>query len=120
MSTITKLNSPDQASQKVSTLIDMVTIRQHYKREEKAITKASHSLRPTVRFADLSNIINSATPSTASDTISEPNAISNSLADKELAAVVDNEFIMDSPLPGDDGDVVTRGNRDRFEVEETD
>ncbi|KAF8594843.1 hypothetical protein BDV93DRAFT_458235, partial [Ceratobasidium sp. AG-I] len=39
MSTITKLNSPDRASQKVSTLIDMVAIRQHYKREEKAITK---------------------------------------------------------------------------------
>ena len=34
MSTITKLNSPDRASQKVSTLIDMVAIRQYYKRKE--------------------------------------------------------------------------------------
>ncbi|CEL56164.1 hypothetical protein RSOLAG1IB_11852 [Rhizoctonia solani AG-1 IB] len=34
MSTITKLNSPDRASQKVGTLIDMTTIRQYYKREE--------------------------------------------------------------------------------------
>jgi hypothetical protein len=35
MSTLTKQNSPDRASQKVSTLIDMALIRQHYKREEK-------------------------------------------------------------------------------------
>lgn len=34
MSTITKLNSLDRASQKVSTLINMTMIRQHYKREE--------------------------------------------------------------------------------------
>jgi hypothetical protein len=44
MSTITKLNSPDRASQKVSTLIDMVTIRQHYKREEKRRSLVSLSL----------------------------------------------------------------------------
>jgi hypothetical protein len=34
MSVITKMNSPDRASQKVSTLFDMTLIRQYYKREE--------------------------------------------------------------------------------------
>ncbi|KAG8730820.1 hypothetical protein FRC11_005724, partial [Ceratobasidium sp. 423] len=53
MSTITKLNSPDRSSQKVSTLIDMVTIRQHYKREEVSTKLVTRSLRPAVRFADL-------------------------------------------------------------------
>ncbi|KAF8759953.1 hypothetical protein RHS01_01414 [Rhizoctonia solani] len=59
MSTITKLNSPDRASQKVSTLIDMVTIRQHYRREE-ALTNPL--LRPTVRFADLTPAARILTP----------------------------------------------------------
>ena len=30
---IAKLNSPDQSSRKVATLIDMATIHQHYKRD---------------------------------------------------------------------------------------
>lgn len=41
MSTLTKLNSPDRAAQKVSTLIDMATIRQYYKREENLINLVS-------------------------------------------------------------------------------
>jgi hypothetical protein len=41
MSTITKLNSPDRGSQKVSTLIDMVKIRQHYRREEMLTSSVS-------------------------------------------------------------------------------
>lgn len=41
MSTLTKLNSPDRASQNVSTLINMTAIRQHYKREEKSLTLVS-------------------------------------------------------------------------------
>ncbi|KDN33334.1 hypothetical protein RSAG8_13576, partial [Rhizoctonia solani AG-8 WAC10335] len=53
MSTITKLNSPDRAAQKVGTLIDMETIRQYYKREEALKSLSPRSLRPTVRFADL-------------------------------------------------------------------
>ncbi|KAG8791449.1 hypothetical protein FRC12_009158 [Ceratobasidium sp. 428] len=54
MSTITKLNSPDCAAQKVSTLVDMVAIQQHYKREETQTTQSSRIFRPTVKFVDLS------------------------------------------------------------------
>ncbi|KAG9076711.1 hypothetical protein FS749_011476 [Ceratobasidium sp. UAMH 11750] len=50
---ITKLNSPDRASQKVSTLIDMTTIRQHYKRKEKQNDPSVGSFWPTTWFADL-------------------------------------------------------------------
>ncbi|KAG9125167.1 hypothetical protein FRC07_008716 [Ceratobasidium sp. 392] len=50
MSTVTKLSSPDRGSQHVSTLIDMATIRQHYRREE---ISSLRSFRPTVRFAEL-------------------------------------------------------------------
>ncbi|KAG9121819.1 hypothetical protein FRC07_002067 [Ceratobasidium sp. 392] len=52
MSTMTKLSSPDRAAQHVSTLIDMATIHQHYRREELA-ELSLRSLCPTVRFADL-------------------------------------------------------------------
>ncbi|KAH7338363.1 hypothetical protein B0J17DRAFT_421231 [Rhizoctonia solani] len=62
MSTITKLNSPDRSSQKVSTLIDMATIRQYYKREEALRHLNSRSLRPTVRFADLTPAAQILTP----------------------------------------------------------
>ncbi|CAE6465834.1 unnamed protein product, partial [Rhizoctonia solani] len=62
MSTITKLNSPDRAAQKVGTLIDMTTIRQYYKREEALKSPSSHSLRPTVRFADLTAAAQILTP----------------------------------------------------------
>ncbi|GAB1527885.1 hypothetical protein RhiTH_011073 [Rhizoctonia solani] len=62
MSTITKLNSPDRASQKVSTLIDMVTIRQHYRREEALTNPTTQLLRPTVRFADLTPAAQILTP----------------------------------------------------------
>ncbi|CAE6423375.1 unnamed protein product [Rhizoctonia solani] len=53
MSAITKLNSPDRARQKVSTIINMVAIRQHYRREEALTGSVPRSLRPAVRFADL-------------------------------------------------------------------
>ncbi|QRW16066.1 hypothetical protein RhiXN_04067 [Rhizoctonia solani] len=62
MSTITKLNSPNRASQKVSTLIDMVTIRQHYRREEALTNPTTQLLRPTVRFADLTPAARILTP----------------------------------------------------------
>ncbi|CAE6455390.1 unnamed protein product [Rhizoctonia solani] len=62
MSTITKLNSPDRAAQKVGTLIDMVTIRQYYKREEAVESLSPRPLRPTVRFADLTSAVQILTP----------------------------------------------------------
>ncbi|KAG8774334.1 hypothetical protein FRC12_002043 [Ceratobasidium sp. 428] len=56
MLTLTKLNSPDRASQKVSTLIDMATICQYDKREEDQLLQKSCPLRSTVRFNELPQI----------------------------------------------------------------
>ncbi|KEP46915.1 DUF659 family protein [Rhizoctonia solani 123E] len=72
MSTITKLNSPDRSSQKVSTLIDMATIRQHYKREEACTILPSRSLRPSVCFADLTPAAQILTPDCSSIESEDP------------------------------------------------
>jgi hypothetical protein len=133
MSTLTKLNSPDRASQKVSTLIDMASIRQHYKREESHDSpvglflafiyyihelipfKSSHSLlRPTVRFADLSHaagdVMEPSAPVGASYT--DPTNIEGTLG------WFDTEFVSED-LPFEALPIV-RGNPHHFEVEQTD
>lgn len=53
MSTITKLNTPDRASQKVSTLVDMVAIRQYYKRKENQDSQVSWSIYMHVSYKSL-------------------------------------------------------------------
>ncbi|KDN45112.1 hypothetical protein RSAG8_05027, partial [Rhizoctonia solani AG-8 WAC10335] len=102
MSTITKLNSPDRSSQKVSTLIDMATTRQHYKQEEARTILPPHSLRPTVRFADLTPVAQMLTPDYSS---------------------VESEDPAESAYSGSQGDVHERtimGSRYYFEVQRED
>ncbi|KAG8710566.1 hypothetical protein FRC08_016996 [Ceratobasidium sp. 394] len=111
MSTITKLNSPDHASQKVSTLIDMVTIPQHYKREENRNSLSSRSLRPTARFADLAQSISGVN-------------ISNEAAPKENGDVLGVLERLDGELTLPDEECeassVARGSPHQFEAEAND
>ncbi|KAH7325343.1 hypothetical protein B0J17DRAFT_723109 [Rhizoctonia solani] len=101
MSTITKLDSPDRALQKVSTLIDMVTIRQRYRRSEALLGYLPRSVRPSVRFADLTPAARILTP--------------------ECSTVEPDELIGDiCPETNDLGDAaksVSIGNRNYFKVE---
>lgn len=131
-STLTKLNSPDRASQKVSTLIDMAAIRQHYKRKEnQGISvslshylrsfmeadvqyKLSGSLCPTVRFADLSHAsggISQGDASLAAPCV-EPDV------NEDSVECLDDGFTS-SDLPDNERET-PRGNRRDFEVELTD
>ncbi|QRW06033.1 hypothetical protein RhiLY_05032 [Ceratobasidium sp. AG-Ba] len=111
MSTVTKLNSPDRAAQKVSTLIDMVAIRQHYKREENRESSKLRAFRPTVRFADLSQVI-IATNSTNKESKIDTNGVSAVL--REL----DNDLTSGH----DDVELSTaaKGSLHHFEVELSD
>ncbi|KAG8752176.1 hypothetical protein FRC11_008645, partial [Ceratobasidium sp. 423] len=72
MSTITKLNSPDRSCQKVATLIDMATIRQHYKRDEARMSSKPLLLRPTVRFTELTPAAQILTPDCSSEESEDP------------------------------------------------
>ncbi|CAE6497968.1 unnamed protein product, partial [Rhizoctonia solani] len=72
ISTITKLNSPDRSCQKVATLIDMATIRQHYKRDEARMSSKPLLLRPTVRFAELTPAAQILTPDCSSEESEDP------------------------------------------------
>ncbi|KAG9088643.1 hypothetical protein FRC07_012497 [Ceratobasidium sp. 392] len=115
MSAITKMNSPDRASQKVSTLFDMALIRQYYKREENTTLK-KHRPRPTVRFADLSKHLDTrivvANPHTSGSNIEDP---SDSTAQDLLYRDIDELELEDEAV-----DCVEPRSRDVFEAEATD
>ncbi|KAG9105477.1 hypothetical protein FRC07_009251, partial [Ceratobasidium sp. 392] len=117
MSTITKLNSPDRASQKVSTLIDMTTIRQHYKREENRSNPSAHSFRPAVRFADLSQPVLDVVQTDPTVELINPNR--QNLTDAE--EWIENTLYMGQSIEdGREETPVPRGNPHHFEVELTD
>ncbi|QRV92571.1 hypothetical protein RhiJN_20589 [Ceratobasidium sp. AG-Ba] len=117
MSTLTKLNSPDRASQKASTLIEMATIRQHYKREENAYFQVSKALRPTVRFADLPQYVPSSTPTNPSLT---PTSNSQQSILEAAEYLEDVLALGESSLSQNEGISATRGSGQHFEVELTD
>ncbi|KAF8601987.1 hypothetical protein BDV93DRAFT_222922 [Ceratobasidium sp. AG-I] len=119
MSVLNKFNTPDRASQKVSTLFDMALVRQFYKHESNEVEEQPVR-RPTVRFADLTKYVQAAAPqqttplpggSTASPSDSRSDAI-DSIQDIEPE---DNAFDVEVQ------DVAPAlGSRREFEVEAED
>ncbi|KDN49062.1 hypothetical protein RSAG8_02415, partial [Rhizoctonia solani AG-8 WAC10335] len=131
MSTITKLNSPDRSSQKVSTLIDMATIRQHYKREEARTISLPRLFRPTVRFADLTPAAQILTPDCSSTESEDPaeSAYNGSVSqgDGQEMTVVGSRHYFEVEhedgvfvSQGDGQEMTVVGSRHYFEVEHED
>ncbi|KAG9125437.1 hypothetical protein FRC07_007597 [Ceratobasidium sp. 392] len=98
MSVITKLNSPDRASQKVSTLFDMALIRQYYKRKENTHNNKRRA-RPTVRFVDLSKYLDSL------------------VASSPHSVLFEDAEELEHHLNSEDPDNVKLGRQDVFEAE---
>lgn len=130
MSVLTKFNTPDRASQKVSTLFDMALIRQFY-RHESSDTEVStafctrrsilHKLddqkrphfRPIARFADLSKYIQTATLPLPKISISSSDSGSNaSLEEVPLGETVDDTFEIVERYT-----IPVLGSREEFKVE---
>ncbi|KAG8770798.1 hypothetical protein FRC12_004041 [Ceratobasidium sp. 428] len=116
MSTLTKLNSPDRASQKVSTLIDMATIRQYYKREENQLLQILRPTFPTVRFTELPRIEKN---SPAHEPV-EPSDIEKQHT-IDASEHIEDVLSLGKPTHGEDEAApAPRGNGQYFEVEVTD
>ncbi|KAF8593691.1 hypothetical protein BDV93DRAFT_584066 [Ceratobasidium sp. AG-I] len=119
MSVLNKFNTPDHASQKVSTLLDMALIRQFY-RHEPANAKPQLPLRPTVRFADLSKYMQTATLASDSPLIDTstnvPNPNTDSSGEEGRINEPEDDFI-DISEPDT---ALTLGSREEFEVEDRD
>ncbi|KAG8790888.1 hypothetical protein FRC12_010766 [Ceratobasidium sp. 428] len=116
MSTLTKLNSPDRASQKVLTLIDMATIRQYYKREENQLLHIPRPTFPTVRFAELPQI----EKNSSAHELAEPSDVEKQHT-IDASEHIFNVLALGKPTHGEDeAALAPRGNGQYFEVEVTD
>ncbi|KAG9094908.1 hypothetical protein FS749_011541 [Ceratobasidium sp. UAMH 11750] len=109
VSCFTKLNSPDRARQKTSTLLFMTQIKQHEQRIENTRT-GRISIAPTVRFRSLSDILQ---PTTSSDALRE--ATRNALQAGSGPSQADAEVVPEDPTLSHDG-----GKVDPWDEEEGD
>ncbi|KAG9087421.1 hypothetical protein FRC07_012828, partial [Ceratobasidium sp. 392] len=114
MSVITKLNSPDRALQKVSTLFDMALIRQYYKREQNTHNN-KRRVRPTVCFADLSRYLD--TPKTLVKLEYPMPDASTPVASIPHNVLFEDAEELKYQLNSTDADSVKFGRQDVFEAE---